>query len=99
MSGNDTIRSNGYSPFWPIAMVFLALMIGYSIQLWGLVAQYRQLKSSETSLTAVMPQVQVINGTLQNVSQNLLDLSTTDPVAKQLVNEFNIRSNAGRTDK
>ena len=90
---NDDSTTQRYSPFWPITIVFVALMIGYSIQLGGLFNQRQQIQKTEISLTGLLPQAQAVNATLQKVSQELIELSATSVPAKQIVNDFNIRIN------
>ncbi len=92
MNGADE-QSTGHSPFWPITVVFVALMIGYSIQLWGLFNQRQQIQKTEASLRGLEPQARLVNTTLQKVSQELIELSATSAPAKQIVNDFNIRIN------
>ncbi|MDD2710248.1 MAG: hypothetical protein PHV34_19875 [Verrucomicrobiae bacterium] len=80
-----------FSPFWPLTMVFLALVVGYSIQLSGFLDQRKKLQMTETGLKQAMPQVQILNGKLRAVSLDLVKLAPNNPNARQIVAEFGIQ--------
>lgn len=84
--------NNHQSPFIALLVVFLALGASYGIQMKQLITQRHDLKKMEANLIETMPQVKVINDRLRNVGQDLITLAATDPVARQLLNEFNIRA-------
>lgn len=89
--GQPIAAPSAYSPFGAIVLVFLALVIGYSIQLGSLWNQYQQNKQAQTALVEMLPQVKAVNAKLQKVSQELIQMSATSAPAKQIVAEFNIQ--------
>ena len=84
--------SNKYSYFWSIWLVFLAFAIVYSVQTKAMLDQQRQLKSSLTDLKKVLPQAKVLNGTMGDLSRELLSMAPNDPAARQIVADFKIKS-------
>jgi Tfp pilus assembly protein PilO len=85
--------ASDYSPFWAVAIVFLVLMIGYTVQLYNQWDQRHQARNTEAALVEMMPRVKAINAKLEGVSQELIRLSATSATAKQIVEEFGIRRN------
>ena len=83
--------SSEYSPFWAVAIVFLVLMIGYTVQMQSQWNQRRQARNTEVALAELMPRVNAIDTKLENVSQELIRMSATSAAARQIVEEFNIR--------
>ena len=81
----------GHSPFFANMVVFIALLIGYGLQLWNLAAQNDQIRKTDAFLDAQKPKVREIGAILQGVSHDLVGLSSNSPAAKQIVTEFGIR--------
>lgn len=89
--GQPVKATGSHSPFWAIAIVFLALIIGYAIQLENLWTQRQQAKRTQAALVEMLPQVKAIGGKLQKVSEELIQISATSAPARQIVEEFNIQ--------
>lgn len=87
----DQTSSDGHSPFLAVFVVFVALLVGYALQLWNLAAQAQQIQKTDASLVSLQPQVKILSTTLQGVSRDLMILSTNSPAARQIVSEFGIR--------
>ena len=83
---------NKYSYFWGIWLVFIAFAIVYSLQLKAAFDQKRQLKTSLKELQKVLPQAKYINGTMADMSRELLVMAPNSPAARQIVTDFKIKS-------
>lgn len=90
MPENQTPASER-SPFLAVTIVFSVLVIGYSLQLYTLFEQRKQLKRTNASYAELRPQIQNLSTVLQGVSQELVGLSTNSPVAEKIVRDFGIK--------
>ena len=82
----------GRSPFWGLAIVFVSLIVGYSIQLQGLWIQCQQSERTDAALAQLLPQAKAVGAKLQRVGEELIQMSATSTPARQIVEEFNIQA-------
>ncbi|NUN93764.1 MAG: hypothetical protein HUU04_08295 [Verrucomicrobiae bacterium] len=79
------------SAFLPIFIVFLALLVGYGIQLVQVIIQNGELRRNNASTEQMLARVPVILSKLQSVNKDLVEAASTSPAAKQLLGEFGAR--------
>ena len=88
------------NPYWICLVVFLALAAEQVIRLQAQLAQRDQLNQAkliQTQNVSTLYEAQQLETRLQSVSLDLLQLAKTNPVAKQIVTDFNIQWNPAPT--
>ena len=86
------------NPFWICLIVFLVLGCDYSFRLANLIEQRSQLRQAElmqAQNAGALAQAQRLEGQLEALSLDLLQLAKTNAAAKQIVQDFNIQWNPG----
>lgn len=82
-----------FSAFWPLAILFVTLIALQVTSLNQAAEQRTQIEQNIKTLSEKDTQITQIDTVLGSVSRDLLQLATANPVAKQLVTEFQIRQN------
>jgi hypothetical protein len=85
---------NRYNPFWACCIVFLLLAGDYTFRLVNLLAQreqFNQTQLMQAQNMGTLKQAQELERRLETFSLDLLQLSTTNAAAKQIVQQFNIQ--------
>lgn len=77
-----------YSPFWPVAIVFLTFVFLQTVSIKTILDQRKQLKAARAELEILAPQAAKINQTVENLGHDLL--SMTNKAARQIVADFKI---------
>jgi hypothetical protein len=85
--------------FLPLVAVFLALSAAYMLQVKGSLEQRRQLKAQLAEFEKDLPRIQLVNSKMLELSRDLVNLGRGDPLAQQIVREFNIRIDQGGEKK
>lgn len=80
--------SSTRSAFLPVLIVFLAFLIGYSIQMAQVIVQNGELRRNDVSTDQMLTRVPVILSKLQAVNRDLVEAASTSAAAKQLLGEF-----------
>jgi hypothetical protein len=86
-------QSSGHSPFVPVLLVELALIVVLAWQFANASRQRSALRQIEQSRAGMVEQSRAVQGDLQRLASGLLDLAQTDPDARELVQRYGI----GRT--
>ncbi|MGF1678849.1 MAG: hypothetical protein ACFCUX_06620 [Candidatus Methylacidiphilales bacterium] len=90
----DKTTSFQTSPFIPLLLVNVALLLILSWQLWSAWSARSNLRTQFEQRKDVVRQSEQVQGNVQNIINALIDLSATDSDAKQIVDKYNIRRNA-----
>jgi hypothetical protein len=83
-----------HNPFWVCFIVFLLLAGDYGFRLVNLLAQREQLNQAllmQSQNLGVLAQARQLEARLEGFSLDLIQLSKTNAVARQIVQEFNIQ--------
>ena len=86
------------NPFWICFTVFLLLAGDYGFRLANLLTQRDQLSQAQlmqAQNAGALAQVRQLEGRLESLSLDLLQIAKTNAAAKQIVQEFNIQWNPG----
>jgi len=83
-----------FSAFWPLTILFVTLIALQASSLSQAFEQRSQIEQNIKTLSEKEKQISQIDTVLGAVSKDLLQLAVSNPVAKQLVGEFQIRQNA-----
>lgn len=94
MNDADSSAPTGkrYGAFPAVLAVFLAFVVGYGIQIAGLVGQNVELRRANVAAQQAMPRALLIGKKIQAVTKDLMEAAPTSPGARQIVNEFEIRA-------
>lgn len=82
-----------FSAFWPLTILFVTLIALQVTSLNQAAEQRTQIEQNIKTLSEKDTQITQIDTVLGSVSRDLLQLAAANPVAKQLVAEFQIRQN------
>ena len=86
------------NPFWVCLLVFLLLGCDYGFRLASLLDQREQLNQTlilQAQNVGVLAQSRQLEGRLEALSLELLQVAKTNATAKQIVQDFNIQWNPG----
>ena len=89
-----------HNPFWVCFVVFLLLACDYGFRLMSLLNQREQLNQTQLMQTqnlGALAQARQMEGRLEALSLDLLQLAKTNTAAKQIVQEFKIQWTPGPT--
>jgi hypothetical protein len=78
-------------PAWPLALVICGLMVGQILGAMNLYNENKLLIEAKKSLEPRAEQARNITAILRSVSQEILDISATNPNAAKIRTAFNIR--------
>ncbi|MDD5262845.1 MAG: hypothetical protein PHD76_13445 [Methylacidiphilales bacterium] len=81
-----------YSPFWPMALVLLVLILLSALDLHGALLQRAGIRQTLLQAQPTLEKAQVVKNTLNRLSRDLLLLSPKNPEAKKIVQEFGIQA-------
>lgn len=91
MNDSNDSAHPGYSPFWAVWIVFLAMAAIQGVQVKALFQQKQQLKSSLEKSGKIVSQAQMVNATMLNVSRELSQMADSSTEARQILNDFQIQ--------
>ncbi|MDX2227463.1 MAG: hypothetical protein SFY92_10295 [Verrucomicrobiae bacterium] len=83
---------SSYSPFLPVLIILVCLIVVYAIQTKNIWDQNRQIAGAKKELKNVLPQAENLNGTLVAISQDLLSMARTNNSARAIVEDFKIQA-------
>lgn len=99
---SNAAEARVYSPFWICLLVFLVLAADAGFRVARILEQRDQLTQAQSNQTATLKrlssalaQLPEFERKLQAISVDLIQLGRTNPVAAQLIREFNINWNPG----
>ncbi len=81
-----------YSPFWPMALVLLVLILLTALDLHGALLQRAGIRQTLLQVQPTLEKAQVVKNTLNRLSRDLLLLTPKSPEAKKIVQEFGIQA-------
>lgn len=85
--------------FLPLVAVFVALSAAYTFQVKSNWEQRRQLQTQLAEFGKDLPRIQLVNTKMMELSRDLVNLGRGNPLAQQIVKEFNIRIDQGGEKK
>lgn len=88
---NDELQTP--NPFLPIVLLALSVLFALIWQLTAIKNQRNELQNAITRLQEPAKQSQQVQGSLQKLVTELLELSKTDSQAKAIVDKYGIRQN------
>jgi hypothetical protein len=94
------VELSSRSPFWVCFAVFLLLAGDYGFRLANLLSQREQLNQAQLAQAqnlGVLAQARQLEGRLEALSLELLQVAKTNALAKQIVQDFNIQWTPGPT--
>ncbi len=81
-----------YSPFWPMALVLLVLILVTALDLHGAFLQRAGIRQTLVQSQPTLGKARMVKNTLNRLSRDLLLLSPKSPEAKKIVQEFGIQA-------
>lgn len=96
---NSQDNSPKFSPFLPILLCAIALLVVLVWQFLQVREQRAALARVEKSREATVRDAQSVQGELQRLAVGLVELSKTDPQAKALVDKYGISVDPTKTAK
>lgn len=87
----DAYFTSKLAVFLPLVAVFAALSAAYGLQVKNNWEQRRQLKIQLAEFGKDQPRIQLVNTKMMDLSRDLVNLGRANPLAQQIVREFNIR--------
>src|SRR5690349_21364693 len=88
------IEASRRNPFWICVIIFVALAGDYGLRLSNLFQQRRQLEQTQlvqTQNLGALAEAQQLEGRLEALSLELIQVAATNRTAKQIVQDFNIQ--------
>ncbi|MFZ5807463.1 MAG: hypothetical protein ACOY3I_09700 [Verrucomicrobiota bacterium] len=86
-----------YNSFLPVLILLLAMTVVGSFQIYNGVDQKRQLDQAVKQLQPALNEAKAIDARLTGICRDLLDMTSRNPSAQKIVQEFNIRANEPAT--
>lgn len=97
MNMSESIRSN-YSPFWPLCLMALSLIIILGWQLTAGIQQYLGSLQMVDQQAVLANQAAQTESKLQSMMSDLLLLAKTDAEAQAIITKYRIKLNADKPD-
>lgn len=84
----------GYSPFWPLAFVFISLIILQSVYIAGDFSDRSQIQRAQAEIAPLLGQAQKITRVLEDLGKELITLANAhNAEAARIVSDLNIKVN------
>jgi len=90
--------NTSFSPFWPLCLMALSLVIILGWQLAAGIQQYRGLLQMADQQAVLAKQAAQTESKLQSMMTDLLLLAKTDTEAQTIVTKYRIKLNADKPD-
>jgi hypothetical protein len=88
----ETSTTTGYSPFWPVFVVFMTLIVLQGVYVIGDLKDRERIKRAQAEIAPMLTQAQKITQVVEDLGKELLTLSNAkNTQATKIVNELNIK--------
>jgi hypothetical protein len=94
MSAESDLKRFRYSPFWPVLLPSLSLLLVLGAEVMAGFEQRAGLQRQSESLMKEIRQARETEKRLEALAGALVDLSATDPDAKTIVDKYKISRTA-----
>jgi hypothetical protein len=78
----------------PLILILGAWLIVNLVQLLSLIQEARAVSATTANAQQAMVRYKLVSDKLENVAKDLINLSRTNPEAKEIVTQFNIQMNS-----
>jgi hypothetical protein len=82
-----------YSPFWPIALVFLTMTAIQRVYIFNTWQTRKTLLATQSEIQSLLPRAKMLNEMVESIGRDLVALSDGKNEAAKIVSEFEIKLN------